>query len=104
MPDPGVPGGRGATLDLHCGETLPVNDLDMGQREFQCACGDRHADNASAFADFMSNHYARPVESATSDEVAEFLDEYYPRNVWPTERQRAIVKESIDLVFEAADE
>jgi len=68
------------------------------------AHGDRHGDNASAFADFMGNHYARPVDSATSDEVAEFLDEYYPRNVWPTEKQRAIVKESIDLVFEAADE
>jgi hypothetical protein len=66
--------------------------------------GDAHGDNAAAFADFMGNHYARPVDSATSDEVAEFLGEYYPRNVWPTEKQRTIVEESIDLVFEAADE
>jgi hypothetical protein len=68
------------------------------------AHGDVHGDNAAAFADFMGNHYARPVESATSDEITEFLDEYYPRNVWPTEKQRTAVEKSIDLVFEVADE
>ena len=68
------------------------------------AHGDVHGDNATAFADFMGNHYARPMDSATSDEIAEFLDEYFPRNVWPTEKQRAAVEESIDLVLEAADE
>jgi hypothetical protein len=68
------------------------------------AYGDVHGDNAAAFADFMGNHYARPVDSATSGEVAEFLDEYYPRNAWPTEKQRAVVEESIDLAFEVADE
>jgi hypothetical protein len=43
MAEPGVPGGRGATLDLQCGETVVVADLDMGLREFECACGERHA-------------------------------------------------------------
>lgn len=66
--------------------------------------GEVHGDNAAAFADFMGNHYARPVESATNAEVEEFLGEYFPRNVWPTEKQRTVVEESIDLVFEAADE
>jgi len=66
--------------------------------------GDVHGDNAAAFADFMGNHYARPVESATTDEVSEFLSEYFPRNAWPTEKQRETVEESIDLVFEVADE
>jgi hypothetical protein len=66
--------------------------------------GGVHGDNAAAFADFMGNHYARPVESATSGEIEEFLSEYFPRNAWPTEKQRASVEESIDLVFEVADE
>ncbi|WP_166035542.1 DUF7108 family protein [Halorussus pelagicus] len=66
--------------------------------------GDVHGDNAAAFADFMGNHYARPVESATSDELSEFFSEYFPRNAWPTEKQRKTVQESIDLVFEVADE
>jgi len=43
MADPGVPGGRGATLSLHCGETVAASDLDLGLREFECACGDTHA-------------------------------------------------------------
>ncbi|WP_135827981.1 DUF7108 family protein [Halorussus halobius] len=66
--------------------------------------GDVHGDNAAAFADFMGNHYARPVESATDDEVEEFLAEYFPRNAWPSDDQRAIVEESLDYVFEIASE
>ncbi|UPV99358.1 rnhA operon protein [Halorussus gelatinilyticus] len=66
--------------------------------------GDVHGDNAAAFADFMGNHYARPVESATTGEVEEFCSEYFPRNAWPTEKQRAAVEESLELVFEVADE
>ncbi|MEF8776637.1 MAG: DUF5815 family protein [Haloarculaceae archaeon] len=43
MVDPGVPGGRGATLDLYCGATVATSDLDLGLREFECACGESHA-------------------------------------------------------------
>ncbi|WP_368408643.1 DUF7108 family protein [Halorussus salilacus] len=67
------------------------------------AHGDVHGDNAAAFADFMSNHYARQVESATAEEIAEFLTEYYPRNAWPSEDQRAVVEESVELVFDAVE-
>jgi len=66
--------------------------------------GDVHAANVSALADFMGNHYARPIESATRAELQEFLEEYYPRNAWPTDEQRAVVKESVCLAFDAADE
>ncbi|UIP00230.1 rnhA operon protein [Halobaculum sp. CBA1158] len=66
--------------------------------------GDPHRANARAFADFMGNHYARPVESASADEVQEFLEEYYPRNTWPSEKQRDTVRASVRYVFEAADE
>lgn len=61
-----------------------------------------HARNAGAFADFMGNHYVRRIESATSAEVREFLEEYYPRNVWPTTEERVVVEESLRLVFQTA--
>jgi len=66
--------------------------------------GPVHGANARAFAEFMNNHYAKPAEAATAAEVAEFLTEYYPRNVWPTDDQSAVVEESVRLVFAAADE
>jgi len=68
------------------------------------AHGEVHGDNAVAFADFMSNHYARPIESATHAEVNEFLAEYFPRNAWPSEKQQTVVGESVELAFEAAEE
>ncbi len=43
MAQPGVPGKREKTLDLPCGETVHVHDLDLGQREYQCSCGEIHA-------------------------------------------------------------
>lgn len=68
------------------------------------AHGDVHGDNAAALADFMGNHYARRIEDATGREVEEFRTEYFPRNAWPTDAQRAALAESIRLVFEAAGE
>jgi hypothetical protein len=65
--------------------------------------GDVHAQNVRAFADFMGNHYARHVETASSDEIAEFVGEYFPRNAWPSATQREKIEESIDLVFEVTD-
>ncbi|MFB6281400.1 MAG: rnhA operon protein [Haloferacaceae archaeon] len=61
-----------------------------------------HAANARAFADFMSNHYAKRIERATPAEVEEFLAEYYPRNAWPNDRQRELIRASLRLVFEVA--
>lgn len=65
--------------------------------------GDPHRRNARAFADFVGNHYAKRVDAATAPEVEEFLTEYYPRNAWPSERQRAVVRESVRYVFEATE-
>jgi hypothetical protein len=62
--------------------------------------GDVHGNNAQAFADFMSNHYAKPIEAATAGEVEEFLEEYFPRNAWPSDAQRSVVEASLDHVFE----
>jgi len=43
MTKPGVPGGETRTVDLPCGKTVRATDLDLGMREFECACGDVHA-------------------------------------------------------------
>lgn len=83
-------------------------DLDAHNRELVTAVrethGEVHGANAAAFADFMGNHYAKPITSATRAELEEFHEEYFVRNAWPTERQRAVVDRSIELVFETADE
>ena len=66
--------------------------------------GEVHGANAEALADFMGNHYAKPIESATKAELQEFLTEYYPRNAWPTDEQSAVVEKSVQFAFDAADE
>ncbi|MFC6836516.1 DUF7108 family protein [Halomarina ordinaria] len=66
--------------------------------------GSTHGENAAAFADFMGNHYARPIETATASMREEFLTEYYPRNAWPSKEQRAVVEKSLDLTVRTARE
>jgi len=66
------------------------------------AHGDVHGDNAAALADFAGNHYAKEVESLTAAELREFVEDYYRRNVWAPEDRRAVVEESVRLVYEAA--
>ncbi|SFR37552.1 DUF7108 family protein [Halogeometricum limi] len=65
--------------------------------------GPAHAANVRAFADFMGNHYVRRVDTASRAEIREFLSEYYPRNTWPSEKQESVVRDSIELAFDAAD-
>jgi hypothetical protein len=66
--------------------------------------GEAHAANAAAFADFLGNHYAKRLERSLPGERAEFLEEYYPRNAWPTDDQAAVVGDSVELAVEAARE
>jgi len=61
-----------------------------------------HAENAAAFAEFMNNHYARPMDTATDREREEFLEDFFPRNAWPTDEQRRAVEESVAVVDEVA--
>lgn len=65
--------------------------------------GSVHGANADAFADFMSNHYARKVETAGQRVCQEFLTHYLPRNAWPSEEQLDRAEASLRRVFEAAD-
>jgi len=67
------------------------------------AYGDAEAANARAFADFMGNHYSRRMETATEAELREFEQQYYPRNVWPTDEQRDLLERSLRAVFEIAE-
>lgn len=70
--------------------------------EVEAEHGPEHGANARAFADFLGNHYVRKIETAGAPEVRDFLEEYYPRNAWPTVEQRSIVGESLELLFDAA--
>jgi len=64
--------------------------------------GPAHGANARELATFLSNHYAKPIEDATDDELSEFLTDYYKRNVWPSDDQKAVVEESVRLTVERA--
>jgi hypothetical protein len=66
--------------------------------------GPDHAANVRALGEFLSNHYRQPIDSATAPQLREFRDEYYPRNVWPSDRQKQLLGESIELAFTVADE
>jgi hypothetical protein len=43
MTQPRVPGEADDVLELPCGETVETHALDIGLREYECACGDNHA-------------------------------------------------------------
>ena len=93
MAEPRVPG-AGESLDLPCGESVSVRDLDMGMREYACACGEIHAvvtdvhpptrflpdflvetlresiDVADSFGEFGTPHLMGLVMEEFPDEVA----------------------------------
>jgi hypothetical protein len=77
MTEPRVPGGRGAELDLPCGETRRVRSLDLGMREFDCPCGDSHAVVMDVhpperfLPDFLVDVLREAIET-TSEEMPEF--------------------------------
>jgi hypothetical protein len=90
------------------GETDDWETIDAHNRDLADAVADEHGPdhgaNAHALADFMGNHYSKPIESATREELELFLEEYFLRNAWPTDDQKAVVRESVRLVFEQAGE
>ena len=66
--------------------------------------GEVHGENAAAFAEYMNNHCAKPVEKASPREVELFLEEYFVRNVWASEAQEAVVEESVESTLAVARE
>lgn len=91
--------GPGADADW---ETVDSHNRDIAAR-VRKRHGEIHGETARAFAAFMSNHYAKPIEAATPAEREEFRAEYFPRNAWPTDAQRERVAESVRLTLEVAD-
>jgi hypothetical protein len=77
MTQPQVPGGGGETLELPCGEDIDVRRLDLGMREYECDCGDRHAVVMDVhpperfLPDFLVSVLREAVET-TSEEMPEF--------------------------------
>ncbi|RLM73028.1 hypothetical protein DVK05_16620, partial [Halorubrum sp. Atlit-8R] len=77
MSEPRVPGGRGAVLELHCGEEKRVRELDLGKREFDCPCGDTHAVVMDAhppdrfIPEFLVEILQETIET-TSEDMPEF--------------------------------
>lgn len=66
--------------------------------------GEVHGANAAAFGIYMANHHAVRVEAATAEQVRDFLEEYYPRNAWPSTEEAAAVRQSLERLFAAAGE
>lgn len=64
--------------------------------------GEPHAATARAFARFMSSHRVRRIGTATGDDILGFVDEFFPRNTWPDERQQAAVMRSLRLTLTVA--
>ena len=77
MSQPRVPGGDENTLELPCGETIGVGELDLGMREYECACGEAHAVVMDVhpperfLPDFLVEVLREAIET-TSEEMPEF--------------------------------
>jgi hypothetical protein len=77
MAEPRVPGGQGENLELPCGETIHVGEIDLGMREFDCACGATHAVVTDVhppdrfLPEFLVEVLRETVET-TSEEMPEF--------------------------------
>jgi hypothetical protein len=63
-----------------------------------------HGQNAHALADFASNHYAKSIAALTREETREFLQEYFPRNAFPSDDQKAVVEDSVAYAVAVADD
>jgi hypothetical protein len=76
MTEPRVPGGRGAAIDLPCGETVTPHELDLGLRQYACACGDAHAVvmDVHPLSRWVPEELVRTLEAAidTADEFGQF--------------------------------
>jgi hypothetical protein len=74
MPESGAAGG--ATLSLPCGEVVPVRELNMGMRDYDCDCGATHAvvtdvhPLARFVPEFLEEILAETVE--TDDDYPQF--------------------------------
>jgi hypothetical protein len=75
MATPGVPGDDDA-VELPCGESIDVYDLDLGVREFDCGCGESHAVvmDVHPLGRFVPEFLVEVLRSTT--ETADDFDEF----------------------------
>jgi len=98
---------RGVEIRLSgTGDPDEWDAVEERNREVVAAVRERHGDvhgaTARALADFMGNHYGKPIADATAGELREFREEYFPRNAWPSDRQRSLLDESVELIVAEA--
>lgn len=67
------------------------------------AYGSPHTETVRAFADFMGNHYLGRIDNATDAQREEFTQEYFPRNAWPSKKQREVVETSLSYITAVSD-
>jgi len=78
MPAPRVPGSEGSDVELPCGETVSPSEIDMGMRDYQCACGGTHAvvtdvhPPSRFFPESIVAVLRETVEAADAAEMGEF--------------------------------
>jgi len=80
-------------------ETIAEHNRDIAAT-IEAEHGEIHGENARALAAFASNHYAKPIEDLTPEEREEFREEFFVRNAFPSDEQKALVDESIQVVTE----
>ena len=77
MAEPRVPGGRSEVLELPCGETMAVDEFDLGMRECNCECGSAHGvvmdvHPPNRFLPEFLVEVLREAIETTSEEMPEF--------------------------------
>ena len=99
---------RGVEIPLSgTGDADDWNDVESRNRALAETVDEEHeqphGETAHALADFAGNHYAKPIDDLTEDELAEFREEYLPRNGWPSDEQLQALSLSIEYALEKAD-
>jgi hypothetical protein len=62
--------------------------------------GDVHAKNIEEFGEFLANHYLKKITEATEEEKKDFMNEFFVRNVWSTDKQESVLDDSLEIVEE----
>jgi hypothetical protein len=65
--------------------------------------GEAHAATASALADYAGNHHESRIEHLSDEQLDRFREEYFPRNAWPSDEQRAVLAESVAIALETSE-
>jgi len=61
-------------------------------RRVRDAHGEPHATAVDVLADFASNHYAKPIDDLSAEELREFRGDYVTRNAWLDDETVAVLE------------